>query len=114
MYKIDPEKDLALAEEFRRNPIGHHSPNLQRILNILRHDLSGNQIILVTRIPFRDWVIGRMPPRRSDPIVIDDRSIVYTTKEDAEWAVFCHRWEAATGHALSRSRSISVLKEQSC
>ena len=109
MYKIDAKRDLPLAEEFRLNPNGHHSPNLQRILNILRHDLSGNQVVLVTQVPFREWVLGNMPPKRADPITIEENAEVFKAREDAEWAVFCARWEVATGHKISTPRSISVL-----
>ena len=30
------EKDLYVVDEFMANPIGHHSPDLQRVLNTLR------------------------------------------------------------------------------
>ena len=33
MYRIKSE-DAQYIEEFRKNPIGHHSPGLQRILNL--------------------------------------------------------------------------------
>ena len=111
MYKITAEADLPFVEEFRKNPIGHHSPNLQRILNILRYDLSGNQIILVTRVPFKEWVLGHMPPSRDDKIIVEDDAEIFTTKEDAEWAVFCARWAAATGNLITTPRTKSVLEE---
>ena len=114
MYKINHERDLPLAEEFRLGPIGHHSPNLQRILNILRYDLTGNQVVLITKVPFREWVLGNMPPRREDPITIDDNAAVFTNREDAEWAVFCARWKAATGHVISTPRSVPVIGDSSC
>ena len=39
-------------------PIGPHSPGLQRLLNTMRYDPSGRQVILVCRTPFREWVLG--------------------------------------------------------
>ncbi len=35
MYEIDPERN-DLVEEFLDRPFGHHSGELQRVLNVLR------------------------------------------------------------------------------
>ncbi len=35
MYHIKSE-DKQFIEEFKNNPIGHHSPGLQRVLNLFR------------------------------------------------------------------------------
>lgn len=113
MYKIDPEKDLPLAEEFRLTPVGHHSPNLMRVLNILRYDPSGYQTILMVKVAFEEWVLGTMPPNRDDPVVVHDNR-VFTSREDAEWAVFCERWQAHTGHAITTPRDEPLLKESPC
>ena len=43
VHKIDTATDRQYIEEFRRRPIGPHSPGLQRLLNVLRHDPSGWQ-----------------------------------------------------------------------
>ena len=99
-YQIEPGHDRAYIEEFRSNPVGHHSPGLQRLLNSLRFDPSGWQTVLVCRKPFAEWVIGRMPPRRQDPMEIEDDPI-FTSRAAAEWAVFCRRWQAATGEAIN-------------
>ena len=45
-YKIDPDRDRPYIEEFRQQPIGAHSPGLQRLLNLLRYDPAGSQVIL--------------------------------------------------------------------
>ncbi|MHC8510046.1 MAG: hypothetical protein ACYYKD_11785 [Rhodospirillales bacterium] len=105
MYKINLDTDLRYAEEFRLTPIGRHSPSLMRILNILRYDPSGHQIILIAKVPFKEWVIGCMPPGREEPIAIEDETKIYTTREDAEWAVFCARWEKHTGQKIRTPRS---------
>ena len=73
VYKIDPEHDRQYIEEFRRKPIGAHSPGLMRLLTVMRQDPSGFQVILVCRKPFAEWVLATMPPKRADPIVIEDR-----------------------------------------
>ena len=100
VYKIQPQADRQYIEEFRQKPIGVHSPGLQRLLNILRHDPSGWQVILVCRRPFAEWVLGRMPPNRADPIQMEDAP-VFTSREEAEWEVFRRRWKAITGENIN-------------
>lgn len=101
VYKIDANADRQYIEEFRERPIGKHSPGLQRLLNIMRHDPSGRQVILICLKPFEEWVLGEMPPRRSDPIAIE-ASRVFTSREEAEWEVFRRRWRAHTGEDINR------------
>ena len=99
-YRIDPEKDRPFIEEFRKNPIGHHSPGLMRVLNAMRFDAGGHKPILIVRKPFREWVLGTMPLDRTQPIVAEmDR--IFTSREEAEWAMFCRRWEAHTGERIN-------------
>ena len=99
MYKIDPINDRPFAEEFRRRPIGGHSPGLMRVLAILRVDATGHQVIIVCRKPFAKWTLATMPPRRADPIRFEEES-TFATREEAEWEVFRRRWRAATGENL--------------
>jgi hypothetical protein len=99
-YHIDPDQDRIYIEEFRRTPIGRHSPGLQRILNTLRYDPSGRQAILVCRKPFREWVLGMMPAERDKPLMIEDEPI-YSSREEAEWEMFRRRWKAHTGENIN-------------
>ncbi len=99
-YRINPETDRFYIEEFRQSPIGLHSPGLRRVLNALRYDPSGKQIILVCRKPFREWVLGEMPAHRSEPLKIEDGA-VFTSREEAEWEVFRRRWKAHTGENIN-------------
>lgn len=99
-YRIDPETDRAYIEEFRRSPIGRHSPGLRRILNTLRYDPSGRQVILVCRRPFAEWVLGEMPARRADPLNIETGP-VFASRAEAEWEVFRRRWKAHTGENIN-------------
>lgn len=99
VYKITAEADRQYANEMRANPIAVHSPGLQRILNIMRDWRGGHQFILIARKEFEDFVIGRMPPQREDPIIIED-NMPYATREAAEWALFCRRWKMHTGEDL--------------
>jgi hypothetical protein len=102
VYKIDPVNDRKFAEEFRRRPIGAHSPGLMRVLSILRVDATGHQTIIICRKPFAQWTLATMPPRRHDPILFEDET-VFTSREEAEWEVFRRRWLAATGENLNIS-----------
>jgi hypothetical protein len=99
-YKVDPETDRQYIEEFRRRPIGHHSPGLMRLLTVMRQDPSGRQIILICRKPFREWVLGEMPASRAEPIAIESAPI-FTSREEAEWEVFRRRWQKLTGEAIN-------------
>ena len=100
VYRIEPEADRHYVEEFRRQPIGPHSPGLQRLLNILRHDPSGRQVILVCRRPFEAWVLGLMPADRASPVQIEEHPI-FASREEAEWEVFRRRWRAHTGEDIN-------------
>lgn len=102
VYKIDPERDRQYIEEFRRKPIGAHSPGLMRLLTVMRQDPSGFQVILVCRKPFAEWVLATMPPNRADPIVVEDAPI-FTSREEAEWEVFRRRWRKFTGEAINQA-----------
>jgi hypothetical protein len=99
-YRIDPDADRVYVEEFRQAPVGRHSPGLQRVLNTLRYDPSGRQVILVCRKPFAEWVIGEMPAARAEPLSIEDGP-VFESREEAEWEVFRRRWKAHTGENLN-------------
>ena len=73
-YKIDPRRDREVVDEFRQNPIGHHSPNLQRVLNALRGGpLKGKYVLVCTR-PFAEWVLARHPGERGQPLELLPRA----------------------------------------
>ena len=99
-YRIVPDKDRLFIEEFRSAPIGRHSPGLRRLLNTLRFDPSGRQVILVCKKPFAEWVLGEMPADRSEPLQIEGEP-VFTSVEEAEWEAFRRRWKAHTGEAIN-------------
>ena len=97
MFTIDPGRtDLAL--EFKRQPFGPHSPELQAVLNVLRGARHCQNLLLVCLKPHEEWVLAEkqadgQPPRvHSDP--------VFTSPEAAEWHAFKLRWEAVTGQRL--------------
>lgn len=98
--RISADADRKYVEEFRANPIAPHSPGLQRVLNLMRLWRGGDQYILIAREEFADYAIGRMPPDRADPIVIEDgRS--FASREEAEWELFRRRWREHTGEEIN-------------
>lgn len=97
MYKIQPD-DRKVVEEFRRNPIGRHSPQLQRVLNLFRGSPMEGKYVLITRIPHKEWVLGQMTGKRGEPIRMTNQ--VFHDIEEAEWFVFRQRWKLHTGEDL--------------
>ncbi len=102
VYKIDPDSDRQYIEEFRKLPIGAHSPGLQRVLNIMRLYRGGDQAVLVCRKRFAEYVIGHMPADRSEPIRLEDEP-VFPTREEAEWELFRRRWHEHKGATINQS-----------
>ena len=97
-YKIS-EADLPFAAEFRAQPIGYHSPGLQRVLNLLRGGPKAGKYVLVVHEPFKRWVLGRLPAERGMPVeILEDQ--VFTDLAEAEWAIFKLRWKAHGGPHL--------------
>ncbi|MFM9857621.1 ABC transporter permease [Pseudoxanthobacter sp. M-2] len=97
MYKIQPD-DRKVVEEFRRNPIGRHSPQLQRVLNLFRGAPMEGKYVLITRIPHKEWVLGQMTGKRGEPIRMTNQ--VFHNIEEVEWYVFRQRWKLHTGEDL--------------
>jgi hypothetical protein len=98
MFRIDPRR-LDLAAEFRANPVGIHSPELQAVLNVMRSLPLEQRYILIRRTPFREWVLAQFTGVRSEPPrIYHDK--VFSSAEDAEWAIFKLRWKHVTGEEL--------------
>lgn len=98
-YPIDPER-LDLAREFRCTPRGHYSLELQLVLYRMRWSGAGLRHVLLTMEPGKRWMLAQLPARRGEPLkTFPDR--LFDSLADAEWAVFCLRWEALTGRSLS-------------
>jgi branched-chain amino acid transport system permease protein len=89
----------ALADEFKRQPFGRHSEDLQMLLHQMRSEPIGGKPFLFMSEPQREWVLGRYtddPPYR--PIL--DWSVTFTDLEAAEWHVFRMRWRKLFGEDL--------------
>ena len=99
IWPADPQR-TDLAAEFRAHVRGPHSEDLRRLLYRMRTlPLAGKLVLLVVE-PYRQWAIGRLGPRRGDPVErVDNR--VFTSLDEAEWAVFRMRWQALTGQDLT-------------
>ena len=97
MFRFDKTR-LDLAREFRDNPFGEHSPDLQYLLNIMRRPSPEPFHVLMTERAGERWTLAvvrpgvREPPRRTN--------VVFTELKEAEWHVFKLRWAALSGEEL--------------
>jgi hypothetical protein len=96
--RIDPAR-LDLVREFRANPIGRHSADLDAALSLLRSGDVAGKYCLICLKPHAEWVIGRLSGRRGEGMTVEDNRVFHSV-EDAEWAVFKLRWAAACGVAI--------------
>lgn len=100
-YQIT-EADEIYASEFKRNLDAgnfYHSPGLQRVLNVMRGGPKAGKFVLVTREPFKRWVLARLPEGRGEQIaIVKDHE--FTDIKEAEWTVFKLRWQEQTGQPL--------------
>ena len=97
-YPIDPSR-TDLAREFMANPMGPHSVALQRIVTRMRDTEAAGRYVLVTRVPYKEWVLAQLSGRRGVDLTLNEDQ-VFTSIEDAERAVFKLRWELITGDPL--------------
>lgn len=100
IYRIRNE-DLEFAEEFRRKPIGHHSPGLQRVLTRFRGAPLKDKHVLLCVKPHKEWMLAQLSGVQGKPIRLH-KNKRFTSLEAAEWAVFCLRWKQHTGKDLER------------
>lgn len=99
-YKIN-RANKHLVEEFRAKPIGLHSPDLQKILNVFRGEAIEGKYVLVCTKPHERWVLAQLPSpaRRGEPLKMHHNQVFHSI-EDAEWEVFKLRWHKYTGEHL--------------
>ena len=98
MYAIDPKR-IDLVEEFRRSPLGPHSPELTLLVNRLRLIPAEERHFIVCTSRAREWVVGKMPARRGAPLELVTGA-VFDDYADAVWEVFRLRWQTVTGEVL--------------
>lgn len=98
-YKIKPS-DKAVYEEFRRQPFGHHSAQLQKVLNKLRYGPMAGKYVLICTKPHREWMLAQLPDRPGGPLRLHHNRIFHSLDE-AEREVFKLRWHEHTGETLA-------------
>ncbi len=98
MHAVDPSRH-DLAREYKANPIGPHSPDLQKLLKLLRWEPVAGRFLVVR--PRHDglWYLARTTGPKGHPLEIFYRH-GYDTQMAAHWALFCKRWEQHTGQVL--------------
>ena len=98
MKKIDPSR-TDIADEFKARPYGPHSADLQKVLSVMRwRETPGKYVLVETPAP-NQWVLGRLPARRGEPVELYDQ-LVFDRHEDGLWYLFKIRWEEHTGRRL--------------
>jgi hypothetical protein len=98
VYKVG-EQDRQVVAEFNKTPIGHHSPALQRVLNVFRGEATAGKYVLICTKPHKEWVLGQLSGERGKPVKIL-KSEVFTSIEEAEREIFRRRWKKYTGREL--------------
>ena len=92
------EFERRAIEEFRKRPIGHHSPELQVILNELRGQPMEDKHCLICTKANREWQLAKTSGVRGKPVKLLSKK--FTKLEDAEWYVFKQRWKQLRGETL--------------
>jgi N,N-dimethylformamidase len=92
------EVEARCIEEFRKTPIGHHSPELQVILNELRGTPMENKYCLICTKPNREWQLAMTTGVRGKPVKTLNQK--FTSLEEAEWYVFKKRWKQLRGETI--------------
>jgi N,N-dimethylformamidase len=98
MHRLDPSR-LDLAREFKHNPTGPHSPDLQKLLKLLRWEPLAGRFIVVRTRQDGPWYLARTTGPKGHAMEIFT-SHGYETLAQAHWALFRKRWEHHTGQPL--------------
>ena len=98
-YQIS-DSDIPFAKEFLEDPIGYHSPGLQRVLNRMRGADWTFKYVLIVDERYRRWKLGKMPAHRGAKIEIVE-GVEYVDLIEAERDIFRRRWADLTGNSLN-------------
>jgi N,N-dimethylformamidase len=98
MHRVDAGR-LDLAAEFKRNPVGPHSVELQHLLKLLRWEPIEDRFIVVQPRQGGPFHLARTTGGKGHPMEIF-RGRAYPTLGAAHWALFRKRWEIHTGAPL--------------
>jgi hypothetical protein len=99
MYQIDPSRS-DLVEEFKRNPGGPYSRELNLVVNRLRIGPLEERTIIVCTKRGREWTLAKMPTVRGAKMELYE-DLVFDDYSAAAWEVFRMRWKTVTGVALA-------------
>lgn len=91
--------DPKVAQEFRDNTFGYHSPDLQRVLALFRGQDMAEKYVLICLEPHAKWMLGQLSGVRGQKIKTFDNA-VFSSLEEAEWHVFRLRWKQHFGEDL--------------
>lgn len=94
------------AAEFLAEPFGYRSPGLQRVLNVLRGQGPEGKYVLVCKVPYSRWVLGKLPAKRGQPVE-EIPGVEYRDLASAERDVFKRRWRENGGPDLNKFLSIT-------
>jgi hypothetical protein len=89
-----------LIEEFRRRPVGRHSPDLRLLLNQMRMSEGKEACLLICTRPHREWRLARKTTDRGSSVTLVP-GVVFHSPEEAEWEMFKQRWKELTGESLT-------------
>jgi len=89
---IEPLLDEDIIREHAESPFGPHSPSLSLVLHYLQRNggVQRGQYVLIEVRPARAWQIARLSGDRTIPPEADP-STTYSSRADAEHAVFLRR-----------------------
>ena len=99
MYQIDPSRS-DLVEEFKRNPGGPYSRELNLVVNRLRIGPMEERTIIVCTKRGREWTLAKMPTLRGAKLELYE-DLVFDDYDAAAWEVFRLRWKTVTGVGLA-------------
>ena len=98
MLSIDPNR-VDLAAEYKACPLGPHSPDLQRVLQLMCWIPATQRYIAAQTQTNGPWYLARTTGPKGSPLEIYT-SQSFATETQANWAVFRKRWQLQTGHWL--------------
>jgi hypothetical protein len=84
MHRVDSSR-LDLAREFKSNPTGPHSPELQKLLKLLRWEPLAGRFVVVQPRQDGPWYLARTTGPKGHPLEIF-YAHGYMTLAQAHWA----------------------------
>lgn len=85
-----------LAAEFKASPTGPHSPDLQRLLSVMRGLPIAGKHVLIFDPSSCDYVLGELTGKGGAPMIRHER-VRFASTAAGEWYVFRCRLKAIFG-----------------